>query len=106
MHLKLKLGFPLLSVGVLILVFLGKTISTVHDPIADAAERDQNKHNGRLLMAVAFLSLALGIGLLCWSAWSGDHPKIPQGGSGPSVSRDTTTGSVSNIPVAHHQYWT
>ena len=32
----------------------------------DAAKRDQNKYNGRLLMAVAFLSLAVGLGLVVW----------------------------------------
>ena len=59
----LKLGFLLLFVAAMIIVFLGKRLSSIHEE-PDAAKRDQNKHNGRLLMAVAFLSLAVGLGLV------------------------------------------
>ena len=66
----LRLGFLLLFVGVMILVFLGKKLSSIHEE-PDAAKRDQNKHNGRLLMAVAFLSLPVGLGLVVWGLTRG-----------------------------------
>ena len=66
----LKLGFLLLFVGVMILVFLGKKLSSIHEE-PGAAKRDRNKHNGRLLMAVAFLSLVVGLGLVVWGLTRG-----------------------------------